>query len=441
VSAALLDELIEWMRIPSISTGGGDPVEIERAAQWAVDRVLEAGGEAELVRIGDGNPLVVGELRSSDPHAPTVLVYGHYDVQGPGLPELWSSPPFEPQVRDGRLYGRGASDDKGNFLPLLHVACAMSRSGELPVNVRVLVEGEEERGSEAVTEWLHRDEREVDVAIVFDSGMPVEGIPAITVGLRGIVMLDVRVRTAQRNLHSGLYGGSVLNAMHVLHRMLAAVLPDGDGRVREELREGVRAPSAAELASWQRLPSGERTIADAGGRPLGADADEHYYLRNGAEPSLDVHEILGGEPRTLVPAEARATLSLRLAPDQDPARMLEVLEGLLRERATPAAEVQISSHSATPILFDPHQPAFELATEALRKACGVEPVLIRSGGSIPVVAEMAARGYPVIVGGFALPDDRIHGPDESYELRSLDWGRAAAEALYRELAALASRSC
>jgi acetylornithine deacetylase/succinyl-diaminopimelate desuccinylase-like protein len=440
VSAALLDELIEWMRIPSISTGGGDPRDIERAAQWAADRVIEAGGEAELVRIGDGNPLVVGELRSSAPHAPTVLIYGHYDVQGPGLPELWSSPAFEPTVRDGRLYGRGSSDDKGNFLPLLHVACAMSRSGELPVNVKVLVEGEEERGSAAVTEWLHRDEREIDVAIVFDSGMPVEGVPAITVGLRGIVMLDVRVRTAERNLHSGLYGGSVLNAMHVLHQMLAAVLPRSDGRVREELREGVLAPSSAELESWRRLPSGERTIADAGGRPLGADAGEQYYLHNGAEPSLDVHQILGGEPRTLVPAEARASLSLRLAPDQSPARMLEVLERLLRESAAPGAEVEISSHSATPILFDPRQPAFELATKALDQACGVEPLLVRSGGSIPVVAEMAACGYPVIVSGFALPDDRIHGPDESYELHSLEWGRAAAEALYRELAVLRSSS-
>src|SRR4051812_2345833 len=181
----LLDDLIEWLRIPSVSSGGGDPEALARAADWAVTRVRSAGGGAETVVIDGGNPLVVGELRAADPEAPTVLIYGHYDVQPPGPLDAWTSPPFEPAMRDGRLYARGAADDKGNFLPLLHVACELARAGELPLNVRVVVEGEEEAGGESVIEWIRSDRRGADAAIVFDSDMADESSPAITVGLRG----------------------------------------------------------------------------------------------------------------------------------------------------------------------------------------------------------------------------------------------------------------
>ncbi len=432
----LLEELFDWLRIPSVSTGGGDEVAIERAATWVSDRVRAAGGSGELVRIGDGNPLAVGELRARDPGAPTVLIYGHYDVQGPGPLEQWSSPPFEPQVRDGRVYARGASDDKGNFLPLLHVACAMAAAGELPVNVRVLVEGEEERAGDSVGEWIRADARGADAAIVFDSGMPDPATPAITVGLRGIVALDLDVRTAERNLHSGMFGGSVLNALHVLHRLLAEVLPGPDGRVREELREGIVPPSPAELESWKRLPPGDEALAVAGGRPVHPGAGAEYYEHNGADAALDVNRIEGGERRTVVPAHAQAMVSLRLAPGQDPQRMHEVLTGLLRAALPPGAELELHAQLAAPALFDPGQPALSLAAQALRRACGAEPAFVRSGGSIPVVAEMAARGYPVIVGGFGLPGDAVHAPDESYALQSLAWGEAAARELYLALAQL-----
>ena len=436
----LLEDLEDWLRIPSISTGGGDPADLERAAAWVIDRVRDAGGEGELVRLGDANPLAVGELRADRPDAPTILIYGHYDVQGPGPEELWHSPPFEPTLRDGRLYCRGACDDKGNFLPLLHVACAMARAGELPVNVRVLVEGEEEMGGGAVTEWVREDARGADAAIVFDSGIPDPETPAVTVGLRGVVMVGVTVRTAERNLHSGIYGGSVLNALHVLNGILARVLPGAEGRGREELREGISPPSPLEVDSWERLPNGEELIAQAGGRPLYPGAGSEYYLRNGADTSLDVNEIAGGEPRTVVPAEAHATLSLRLAPGQDPERMHGVLLGLLRSALPEGAELEVSDgHLATPTLFAPEEPALALAAEALRRACGAEPVFMRSGGSIPIVAEMAARGYPVIVSGFALPEDQLHAPDESYALHSLEWGELAARELYRSLAALPAK--
>jgi acetylornithine deacetylase/succinyl-diaminopimelate desuccinylase-like protein len=441
MGASLLEELVDWLAIPSVSTGGGDPAAIERAAAWVLERVRAAGGEGELVRIGSGNPLAVGELRAADAAAPTVLIYGHYDVQGTGPDELWSSRPFEPEVRDGRLYARGACDDKGNFLPLLHVACAMAAAGELPVHVRVLVEGEEEVAGTSVAEWVREDPRGADVAIVFDSLMPDPETPAITVGLRGVVMVWIEVRTAERNLHSGLYGGSVLNALHVLHGMLAAVLPGPDGRLREELRAGIIPPSAAELQSWERLEPGERVLAVAGGRPVHPGAGGEYYERNGADASLDVNEIAGGEPRTVVPATARATLSLRLAPGQDPQRMAATLCDLLRAALAEGAELQLRTQLAPPALFDPDQPALALAAEALRRACGGrEPAFIRCGGSIPIVAEMAARGYPVVVGGFALPQDNMHAPDESYALRSLQWGEAAARELYLALAALPARA-
>jgi len=433
---ALLEQLIDWLRIPSVSTGGGEPQAIERAAEWVVERVHAAGGEGELVRIDGGNPLAVGELRANSPGAPTVLIYGHYDVQGPGPAEAWTSPPFEPTIRDGRLYARGASDDKGNFLPLLHVACAMAAAGELPVNVRVLVEGEEERAGQAVAAWVRNDERRADAAIVFDSGMPDPDTPTVTVGLRGIVMAHVEVRTAPRNLHSGMYGGTVLNALHVLHGALAAVMPGRDGRVREELRAGTLAPSPAELESWTRLPPGPAMIAEAGGIPVDPAAAVEFYERTGAAPSVDVNEIVGGEPRTVVPGTARASVSLRLAPGQDPGQMAATLESLMRATLPAGAELEMTTHLAEPVLFAPEEPALALAAAALERACGRPPAFARSGGSIPIVAEMAARGYPVIVSGFGLPGDAIHAVDESYALASLAWGEAASRELYRALASL-----
>jgi acetylornithine deacetylase/succinyl-diaminopimelate desuccinylase-like protein len=436
----LLDELLDWLRIPSISTGGGEEREIERAAQWVIDRIRAAGGDGDLVRVAEGNPLAVGELRASSPDAPTVLIYGHYDVQGPGALELWHSPPFEPTLRDGRIFGRGTSDDKGNFLPLLHVACAMARAGELPVNVRVLVEGEEESGGAAVSTWVSEDTRGADVAIVFDSGIPDPETPAVTIGLRGAVMFDLVVKSAARNLHSGMYGGSVLNALHVLHAVLGTVLPDAGGHLRNELRGGIADPSPAELASWERLPGGADLIGQAGGRPVHPGAGEEYYRRNGADASLDVNAISGGEPRTIVPAEARATLSMRLAPGQEPQQMYDVLLGLLRSALPAGAELEIENLMlAEPTLFSPEAPALKLAADALRRACGAEPAFMRTGGSIPIVAEMAAAGYPVIVSGFALAEDQIHAPNESYALRSLESGEAAARELYLALAALPSR--
>jgi acetylornithine deacetylase/succinyl-diaminopimelate desuccinylase-like protein len=431
----LFDDLLEWLRIPSISTGGGDPAELERAAAFVVARVKAAGGKGEVVATW-GNPLAIGELRAADPAAPTVLIYGHYDVQGIGDPDAWTNAPFEPEVREGRIYGRGASDDKGNFLPLLHVACVLAADDVLPVNVRVVVEGEEESGGKAVAQWLRADERGADCAIVFDSGMVDERTPTITVGLRGLVQLGLTVRTATRDLHSGVYGGSALNALHALHAMLAAVLPGPDGRLPDELRVGIAPPTEVELDSWDKLPPGDDILTAGGARPLYARAGTEYYVRNGADASLDVNAIHAGEPRTVIPAVAQATFSQRLAPGQDPVRIRATLERLVRDAAPAGTELELTEDVAEPALFAPDTPAIALAGQALGRALGVAPAFVRSGGSIPAVAEMAARGMPVVVTGFSLEDDAPHAPNESFRLKGLEQGEAAAHELYRALAAL-----
>jgi acetylornithine deacetylase/succinyl-diaminopimelate desuccinylase-like protein len=432
----LREELDDWLRIPSVSTGGGDATALTQACDWVCERIDAAGGSAEAVSIDGGHPMAVGELRSSRPDAPTVLSYGHYDVQAAGPLDHWDSPPFDPTERDGRLYARGAADDKGNFLPLLHVACDLARAGELPVNVRFLVEGEEEIGSSSVLKRLGEGEDEADCAIVFDSLMVDERTPAITVGARGMVRAGVEVRTAARDLHSGLYGGAVLNAAHVLLAMLAEVAPDAAGGVREELAVGVAPLAPAERESWERLPPGAEAIAAVGAAEVAPGAGEELYLRTGSRASVDINMIELGEPRTIVPALARAHVSVRLAPGQEAAKVAAQLERLLRAAAPDGAQVSIEMDLADPALFDPAHPALRLAANAMERACGTPPAMVRLGGTLPLLAVLAERGMPAIVSGFALPDDAFHAPNESYRLASLRLGEAAARELYRELSEL-----
>jgi acetylornithine deacetylase/succinyl-diaminopimelate desuccinylase-like protein len=435
----LREELDDWLRIPSVSTGEGEAAELERACDWVCERIEAAGGRAEAVRVDGGHPMAIGELLSARADATTVLSYGHYDVQAAGPLELWDSPPFEPTERDGRLYARGAADDKGNFLPLLHVACELARAGELPVNVRFLVEGEEEVGSKSVLERLRTGEDDADCAIVFDSLMVDEATPAITLGTRGLVAADVEVRTARRDLHSGIYGGTVLNAAHVLMTMLTAVAPDAEGRVRSELAAGVAPVAPAERESWERLPPGGPAIADVGGVEVTAGAGDEYYERTGAAAAVDVNMIEVGEPRTIVPSVARGHVSVRIAPGQNATEVGARLESLLRDSAPAGAEVAVALELSEPALFDAGDPAIQLAVGALERACGTTPALMRIGGSLPLLAVLAERGITSIVSGFALPDDAYHAPNESYRLESLRLGEATARELYGALAGLPAR--
>jgi acetylornithine deacetylase/succinyl-diaminopimelate desuccinylase-like protein len=426
---ALIHETAEWLRIPSISAGARNDDALLEAAQWAQRRVLEAGGTCDLVDTTNA-PLVVGELKAARDGAATVLIYGHYDVQDPGDESDWTTPPFEPDIREGRLYARGASDDKGNFLPLLHVACAMADAGELPVNVRVLIEGAEETGADDVNRWVEADERGADCAIVFDSGMLDAETPALTVATRGMVFAHVTVRTGERNAHSGMYGGTALNAFHALHAMLGAVLP-----VPEPLRQGVEPPSDEERAAWASLPGGAEVLAEAGAIPADENAVAEFYERTTAAASLDVHRIEGGQNRTIVPPEARCDLSVRLAPGQDPATIAAALEELLRGALPAGAELELRTGNAHPSSFDPAAVPLRIARAAMGRACGREPALMRSGGTLPILASFARRGIPAIVSGFGLPQDNLHAPDESFRLESIELGRRSARALYEDLGA------
>jgi acetylornithine deacetylase/succinyl-diaminopimelate desuccinylase-like protein len=439
VPDSLLEELYAWLRIPSISSGDGDPADLERAARWVCDRIEEAGGSAAVVPTA-GNPLAVGELRSFLDDAPTVLIYGHYDVQSVQPIAEWHSHPFEPEVRDGRLYARGASDDKGNFLPLLHVACRLALAGELPVHVRVLVEGEEEVGGHHALDWLEADERGADCAIVFDSGMEDEDTPALTIGVRGIIQLAVDVRTAPRNLHSGMYGGAALNASHALLQALAPLLPNADGLLRDELREGRIEPTADERESWAALDHGSVVLEEVGATPLSEAAANDFYVRNWSEPSFDINGIAAGDaqhPRTILLGSARAMISIRLAPGQDATQIRDTAERLIREATPAGAELEITRHGlGRPAMFDPALPAMRLARAAIHRATGSDPVLVRSGGSIPILATLADRGIPTVLSGFSLAADDLHAPNESYRLASLYLGEEAAGRLYAALSEL-----
>jgi acetylornithine deacetylase/succinyl-diaminopimelate desuccinylase-like protein len=280
------------------------------------------------------------------------------------------------------------------------------------------------------------DERGADCVIVFDTGMLDENTPALTVGTRGMVFAHLEVRTGERIAHSGLYGGAALNAFHALHRILAAVLPGPDGRVPEPLRAGVEPPSPDELRSWDALPAGAQVLANAGARPADARAAAEFHTRTTADASVDVHRIAGGDARTIVPPVAEADLSVRLAPGQDPVEIAAALEDLLTGALPDGAELSVSLERAHPSRFDPAAPALQIARRALARAVGQEPALLRSGGSLPVLAAFADRGIPAIVSGFGLPEDNFHAPDESYAIASLDKGRRAARALFEDLAAL-----
>jgi acetylornithine deacetylase/succinyl-diaminopimelate desuccinylase-like protein len=430
-----LEEFKDYLRIPSISTGDVDPGALRAAADWVAGYIRKAGGEVEIIETAR-NPLVYGELASSNPGTPTALVYGHYDVQSPGDLDEWKSPPFEPEVRDGRIYARGSSDNKGNLFPLLFVAREMAEAGELPINLRFLVEGEEEVGSASALDWFTKDDGPADCAIVFDSGSLAPGLPAITVGTRGVVALKIKVRTSERDLHSGIYGGVVHNPNHVLVRMVAEVMPGDDGILREELRVGIAAPSEAEAEAWASLPSAEDFLRDSGASPLSPEAAADYYRRNWAEPSVDVNMFSGGEPRTVVPATASAYITMRIAPGQNSGELQKTLEKLLRSAAPDSADIEIEGVAADAAAFDPESPALLIARGAIKKATGSDPLLIRLGGSVPILAPLAARKIPTIVGGFLVPDDAFHAPNESYRLEALDHGLATARELYRDLAEL-----
>ena len=436
-----LDELLDLLQIPSVSTDPVHATDLELALEWVVAFVRRSGGVAGIVD-GTSGRLAVGEISASrDAHrAPTVLVYGHVDVQPPDPTELWETPPFEPTVRDGWLHCRGVADDKAQLWILLDAARRLAAEGALPVNVRVLSDAEEEVGGRSAADWVAADPRGADACVVFDTAMLTADIPAFYLGTRGTAYFHVTVETGRRDVHSGVFGGAGLNAMHTLVDMLAAVIPR-DGALPELLREGTIPPGDAELASWRLLPSGEEVLSDQGVLPADSGAAADFYRRTWAEPSLDLHGLEGGSPqlmKTIVPARAEANLSMRLAPGQSVARIAANLERLLRAAAPPAARVGIELWAACEAsATQTDTRAIALARAAFEDAIGVPPVLVRTGGSLPIAPALEARGIPALITGFDVPDGNVHAPNERFRLAHLDLGRRAARELFVRYAGLA----
>jgi acetylornithine deacetylase/succinyl-diaminopimelate desuccinylase-like protein len=437
---AWFDELAEFLRIPSISADPAGRADVARAGEWVCEFLRAAGGESELVD-WHGQPLAIGELRASldADHAPTVLCYGHFDVQPPDPLELWQSPPFEPEIRGEYLYGRGVADDKGQLYLLLCGARELAQAGRLAVNVRFACDGEEETGGHSIVEFLEADERTAEAAVIFDSGMIRAGHPAFNIATRGLAYFHVTLRTGARDLHSGLYGGAALNAAHALIRTLGAVVAV-DGRLAEALREGARSPTREELESWRELPAGADELAEQGARPMDAGAADEFYLRTFAEPALDINGIESGSPhiqKTVLPVEAVANVSIRLAPGQQVAEIAAAFRQLLSDAAPPGAELDVELLSSAPAgVVSSDAKAVQLGLNAFERVLGVRPALIRSGGTLPVVSALADRGIATIITGFSLPNANIHSPNERLLAEYVPRGIAAARALFEEFASL-----
>jgi acetylornithine deacetylase/succinyl-diaminopimelate desuccinylase-like protein len=442
--AEWLEELSELLRIESVSADPERADDVRRAAEWVRDFVRAAGGEAELVET-ETFPLVVGEISASGgADAPTVLVYGHFDVQPAAPLDEWESPPFEPTVRDGWLYARGTADDKGQLYTLLKAAELLAAAGELPVNVRFVCDGEEETGGHQVVEFIARDDRGADAAVVFDAAMLRRGAPVFHVATRGLVYFHVSVRTGERDLHSGVFGGAALNANHALIETLHGVLPGEDGLPPAELRAGAAPPTEEELAAWQTLEPGSALLADAGARAADSNAAADFYRRTWAEPAVDVNGMAGGEPqlqKTVLPVAAEANVSIRLAPGQDPDEIAPVFEQLLREAAPEGADVEVVRwSSAPPGLIPPDALAIRLGLDAFESVIGTRPLLIRVGGTLPIVPALAEKGIPTVLTGFDLPEGNIHSPNERLLREHITLAVETAQALYREFAKLPARA-
>jgi acetylornithine deacetylase/succinyl-diaminopimelate desuccinylase-like protein len=431
-----LEELSELVAIPSVSADPGHADDVKAAAEWLAAFVRKAGGEAEVVPT-ETQPLIIGDLRASNGSAPTVLVYGHVDVQPPDPLELWESDPFSLEERDGWLYGRGVADDKGQLYVLVKAAAELAAAGDLPVNVRVACDAEEETGGHQIVDFLAADERGADAAVIFDSGMTTRGVPEFNVATRGLVYFHLVLRTGGRDLHSGVYGGAALNALHALNVALSAVMAQ-DGVLPEPLRKGIAPPTEEELAGWAELVPGAHMLAEAGARKAYSKADEEFYLRTTAEPAVDVNGIAGGSPvlqKTVLPVTAEANLSIRLAPGQDVDLIAAALEQLLREAAPEGAEIELTRlSSSAPGLVPPDSAPVQRGLEAFERTFGRRPLLVRSGGTLPIVPALADKGIPTIITGFATPESNIHSPNERLLAEYVPLGMETAKELYKALA-------
>jgi len=442
----MLSALRQWVRIPSVSAQPEHVPDVAASAQWCADRMRAAGLTGVEVLPTPGLPAVYGEWLGA-PGAVTALVYGHHDVQPADPVEEWHSPPFEPEVRDGQFFGRGAVDDKGQVLYHLEAVRGLlgrEGPGRLPVNLKMLVEGEEEVGSPHFEELL-KSERErlaCDVVVVSDTGMWAPNVPSITTGMRGLVAYDVRLRTAAGDLHSGLFGGAVPNAAHWIARLVTS-LHDDAGRVTVPgFYDHVRPLLPAEAVSFAALPFEEGSWAEvAGVRRLEGEDGFSTLERLWARPTCDVTGVTsgyGGEGvKTIVPATSRAKVTFRLVADQEPDAVAAAFEAWAVEQVPPGVELELTREgSVAPALTDVSHPGVGALSRAITRVWGTEPLYTRTGGSGPEEALGRVLDAPVLYLGVGLPDDRIHAPNERVVLDQLWKGLLAAGELWRELGEL-----
>jgi acetylornithine deacetylase/succinyl-diaminopimelate desuccinylase-like protein len=439
-----VEELKAFLRFPSISTQPEHAPDLDSCAEWLREKLSSIGLEA-AVHSTPGSPVVVAAT-PRDPAKRTVLIYGHYDVQPPEPLEGWTTPPFEPRIEEGRIYARGAADNKGQILAhILGVAETLREKGALPVNVIFLIEGEEEIGSANLEEFLreHREELACDLVAISDTAMAPGNKPALTYALRGIAAMELVVRGPARDLHSGLFGGAVANPVTVLSRLIAS-LHDENGRVRiPGFYDAVRP-----LEPWERTAAsdlekasgGDDAIRElAGVTQLVGEKGFSTIERIGARPTAEVNGIGGGYQgagtKTVLPKEAFAKLTFRLVADQDPSVILAAAEEYLRSQTPPGVLLEvITGHSGAAYQSDPNSPDGLAARKALAGAFGAEPLLLRDGGSIPILATLKEiLGVDSYLLGLANPDSRIHSPDENMLIPNFLGGIRMSRILLEEL--------
>ena len=429
--ANALDQLKEFLRIPSISTLPDHAQDTRRAAEFLAAELRRIGMEHVRLIETAGHPLVYADhLHAAG--KPTVLLYGHYDVQPPDPLDEWLSPPFEPTERHGNLYARGAVDDKGQLWMQVKALEALLKSGTLPVNVRVLSEGEEEVGGEGIAEYLKTNAADVksDVALVCDTELFAPDLPTLCVGLRGMIYTEIEVRGARTDLHSGMYGGAAPNPFVALAQIIAKLKDENGTILIPGIYDGLQPPSAAELAAWKSLPFDEEHYreTEVGSTVLTGESGYSVLERTWARPTLDVHGMPGGftgaGAKTVIPAKALAKVSLRLVPGMTPAGTFSKLQSYVATVVPKGVTVEVRLiHSGDPIVVGTDNPFITAATDAMRDVFGKETVFVRGGGSIPVVGDFARQlKVPTVMMGFGLPDDNLHAPNEKFNISNFHRG-------------------
>ncbi|HZN60479.1 MAG TPA: dipeptidase [Planctomycetota bacterium] len=437
-----LEELMELLKIPSVSTDPSRKDDMQRCAQFVLEKLRAAGLEASILDTG-GHPAVYGE-RLDAPGKPTLLVYGHYDVQPPEPLELWRNGPFTPTVEGEYLVARGSTDDKGQSFALVKgIEAAVQVHGRLPINVKVLIEGEEEIGSPHLGPLIRREKRRLacDYVVIADSSQLAKDIPAITYGLKGLVYLEVIVRGAAKDLHSGSYGGAVANPANVLARLIAACQGPYGKVAIPGFYDDVRPLDPQERAEFAKLPFNEAAFREETGAPELVGEEGYTTLeRKWARPTFDVNGLVSGftgeGAKTVLPSVARAKFSMRLVPDQEPEKIAALAREFLQEMAPRGVSIEIlDHHGARPVLVPRTGKGVQAAVRAYTRGFGREPVFIREGGSIPVVNTFQAElGAPSLLLGLGLPDDDAHAPNEKFRIPDFYRGISTMAALVEELA-------